>query len=194
MRITIRGKNLTVSEQDGEYVERKLQRLERMLDERSEADVELRLEGNRKVADSHVVEVSLLIDGQSLRGEAAASTFMAATDEVVDRLERRTVEYKERPRDRRRAERERYSEASAALTAAAVPDAARDESPVVKIKRFAIEPMFEEDAISRMEELGHTFFIFVNAENERVSVLYRRRDGRLGLIEPVIAGSYRPSE
>ena len=54
--------------------------------------------------------------------------------------------------------------------------------------------MFEEDAISRMEELGHTFFIFVNAENERVAVLYRRRDGRLGLIEPVIGGTYRPSE
>jgi putative sigma-54 modulation protein len=64
---------------------------------------------------------------------------------------------------------------------------------VVKVKRFAIEPMFEEDAISRMEELGHTFFIFVNAENERVSVLYRRRDGRLGLIEPVIGGTYRPA-
>jgi putative sigma-54 modulation protein len=194
VRITIRGKNLTVSDQDSDYVERKMHRLERMLDERSEADVELRLEGNRKVADSHVVEVSLLIDGQSLRGEAAASTFMAATDEVVDRLERRTVEYKERPRDRRRAERERYSEASAAQTAAAVPHAARDESPVVKIKRFAIEPMFEEDAISRMEELGHTFFIFVNAENERVALLYRRRDGRYGLIEPVIGGGYGPGE
>ena len=67
-----------------------------------------------------------------------------------------------------------------------------EESRVVKVKRFAIEPMFEEDAISRMEELGHTFFIFVNAENERVAVLYRRRDGRLGLIEPVIAGSLPP--
>ena len=55
---------------------------------------------------------------------------------------------------------------------------------MVKIKRFAIEPMFEEDAITRMEELGHTFFIFVNAENEQVAVLYRRADGRYGLIEP----------
>ena len=69
-----------------------------------------------------------------------------------------------------------------------------DESRVVKVKRFAIEPMFEEDAISRMEELGHTFFIFVNAENERVAILYRRRDGRFGLIEPVIGGSYRPTD
>jgi putative sigma-54 modulation protein len=67
---------------------------------------------------------------------------------------------------------------------------ATDDARVVKVKRFAIEPMFEEDAVSRMEELGHTFFIFVNAENERVAVLYRRRDGRYGLIEPTIGGGY----
>jgi putative sigma-54 modulation protein len=192
VRTTIRGKNLTVSDKDSDYIERKLQRLERMLDERCEADVELRLEGNRKVADSHIVEVSLLIDGLSLRGEGAASTFRAAADEVVDKLERRTVDAKERPRDRRRAEQVRF-EAAAELGPAEAAEMG-DQSRVVKVKRFAIEPMFEEDAISRMEELGHTFFIFVNAEDERVAVLYRRRDGRLGLIEPVIAGSYRPTE
>ena len=78
MRITIRGKNLTVSDKDRDYIERKLQRLERMLDDRSEADVELRLEGNRKVDDSHIVDVSLSIDGQPLRGQAFASTFRVA--------------------------------------------------------------------------------------------------------------------
>jgi putative sigma-54 modulation protein len=61
---------------------------------------------------------------------------------------------------------------------------------VVKIKRFAIQPMFEEDAIAAMEELGHSFFVFVNAENERTAVLYRRRDGQYGLIEPTVGGSY----
>ena len=192
MRTTIRGKNLTVSDKDSAYIERKLQRLERMLDERCEADVELRLEGNRKVADSHIVEVSLLLDGLSLRGEGAASTFRAAADEVVDKLERRTVDAKERPRDRRRAEQVRFE--AAAETEPLPPPEAGEESRVVKVKRFAIEPMFEEDAISRMDELGHTFFIFVDAENERVAVLYRRRDGRLGLIEPVIGGTYRPSD
>ncbi len=63
---------------------------------------------------------------------------------------------------------------------------------MVKTKRFGIEPMFEEDAIAEMESLGHAFFIFVNAENERLNVLYRRRDGDFGLIEPVIAGEYTP--
>ena len=192
MRTTIRGRNLTVTDQDSAYIERKLQRLERVLDERSEAEVELRLEGNHKVADSHIVDVALVIDGWTLRGNAAAPTFRAATDLVVDRLERQTVERKERPRGRRRTESVRLpDDASASGDAAArEPETDADASRVVKVKRFAIEPMFEEDAVSRMEELGHTFFIFVNAENERVAVLYRRRDGRYGLIEPVIGGSY----
>ena len=63
-------------------------------------------------------------------------------------------------------------------------------SRVVKIKRFAIEPMFEEDAIAAMEELGHRFFVFVNAENERVAILYARNDGGYGLIEPIVGGDY----
>ena len=60
----------------------------------------------------------------------------------------------------------------------------------MKTKRFGIEPMFEEDAIAGMEELGHRFFVFVNAETERVAVLYARDDGDYGLIEPVVAGEY----
>jgi len=192
MRTTIRGRNVTVSEEDNAYIERKMHRLERMLDERSEADVELRLEGNRKVADSHIVEVNLLMDGGTLRGNASASTFREAADLVIDKLERRTVEHRQRPRDRRRAEQVRYNESATRQAADGTP-AAEEESRVVKVKRFAIEPMFEEDALSRMEELGHTFFIFVNAESERIAALYRRRDGRYGLIEPVIGGGYSTS-
>jgi hypothetical protein len=69
---------------------------------------------------------------------------------------------------------------------------ASEASPpsIVKVKRFAIEPMFEEDAVTRMEELGHDFFVFVNAETERTAVLYRRRDGDYGLIEPTVGGRY----
>jgi putative sigma-54 modulation protein len=191
MRTTIRGKNLTIAEADREYVERKMQRLERMLDDRSETEVELRLEKRSNEANSHVVEVTLNIDGQPLRGSASASTFRAATDDVIDKLERRTVEYKQRPRDRARASNALRDGSTAALP----EDGDEVGKPlIVKVKRFAIEPMFEEDALSRMEELGHTFFIFVNAESERVAVLYRRNDGRYGLIEPAIGGSYSSAD
>ncbi len=192
MQTTIRGKNLTVAESDRDYIERKMKRLERMLDDDSDAEVDLYLEGHRKVDDSHVADVTVWVDGRSLRGSAAAATFRAAVDDVIDKLERRTVESRQRPRDRRRSEHARHDETSLGDAVGAAGEASDgDESPIVKVKRFGIKPMFEEDAISRMEELGHTFFIFVNAENEQVAVLYRRRDGRYGLIEPVIGGDYR---
>lgn len=191
MRTTIRGNGLTVADSDREYVQRKLQRLERMLDDRAQADVELRREANRKV-DSHIVEVHLSIDGQPIRGVAAAASFRVAADEVIDKLERRTVDHRARPRDRRRAESVRQAGAAEPAEGVELDDG--EDSRIVKIKRFAIEPMFEEDAISRMEELGHTFFLFVNAESERVAVLYRRKDGRFGLIEPVIGSGYRPAD
>jgi putative sigma-54 modulation protein len=195
VRTTIRGKNLTVSDKDRAYIERKLQRLERMLDDRSEAEVELRLEGNRKVDDSHIVDVAVITAGQHLRGVGTASSFRVAADDVIDKIERRVVEARQRPRDKRRSEHARFNQASMSappLDEPLEPEAPDPDSQVVKVKRFAIEPMFEEDAITRMEELGHTFFIFVNAENEQVAVLYRRKDGRYGLIEPAIGGAYSP--
>jgi putative sigma-54 modulation protein len=193
VRTTIRGKNLTVSDKDRAYVERKMQRLERMLDDRSEAEVELRLEGNRKVDDSHIVDVAVITAGQHLRGVGTASSFRVAADDVIDKIERRVVEARQRPRDRRRSEQARYNEMALPMEPVDGPDdtdGAGADSKIVKTKRFAIEPMFEEDAIARMEELGHTFFIFVNAENESIAVLYRRKDGRYGLIEPAIGGAY----
>jgi hypothetical protein len=74
--------------------------------------------------------------------------------------------------------------------APALPEDGRDPRQIVKVKRFAIEPMFEEDALARMEELGHAFFVFVYAETQRVAILYRRRDGDFGVFEPVVGGDY----
>jgi putative sigma-54 modulation protein len=188
MRTTIRGKNFDVSDRDRSYAETKLRRLERLLDDRSEAIVELAREDHRSVEKSHIADVSLVIDGQPLHGHAAAPTHRAALDEVIDKLERRAVSHKTRPLRRRRT-----AGKLRAPQEAPADDGSRGGPPrLVRVKRFAIEPMFEEDAVARMEELGHTFFIFVNAENERVSVLYRRADGDFGIIEPSIGGEYTP--
>lgn len=186
MRTIVKGKNLEVRDGDRRYAERKLARLERLLDERSDALVELSVEKHRSVADSHIVDVTLLIDGQTLRGSAAAATHRAGIDEVVDKIERRAVDFKEKPRLRARPEEEKQI-----LRRIADGQAERSrDRRIVKVKRFDIEPMFEEDALARMEELGHAFFVFVNAETERVGILYRRSDGNFGLIEPVIGGEY----
>ena len=186
MRTIVKGKNFEVRDADRRYAERKLERLERLLDDRSDAVVELSLERHRSTADSHIVDVTLVIDGRPLRGTAAAATHKAGIDEVVDKIERRAVDFKEKPRLRARGEEEK-----AILTRIADGQADRSrDRRIVKVKRFDIEPMFEEDALTRMEELGHDFFVFVNAETERVGILYRRDDGHFGLIEPVIGGEY----
>ena len=186
MRTIVKGKNFEVRDADRRYAERKLGRLERLLDDRSDAVVELSLERHRSTADSHIVDVTLVIDGRPLRGTAAAATHKAGIDEVVDKIERRAVDFKEKPRLRARGEEEKVI-----LTRIADGQADRSrDRRIVKVKRFDIEPMFEEDALTRMEELGHDFFVFVNAETERVGILYRRDDGHFGLIEPVIGGEY----
>jgi putative sigma-54 modulation protein len=188
VRTIVKGKNLDVPDAVRQYAERKMRRLERFLDDRTEAILEISVEHHRSADDSRIAEVTLVIDGQALRGRADAVTYEAAIDEVVDKVERRAVDYREKPRVRARAPEEK---GILSRSADGTSDGDR-ESRVVKTKRFAIEPMFEEDAIAKMQSLGHAFFVFVNAESERVNVLYRRRDGDFGLIEPVVAGDYTP--
>jgi putative sigma-54 modulation protein len=188
VRTIVKGKNFDVPDHIRQYTERKIARLERMLDDRSDAVVELWVERHRSAADSHIVEVTLVIDGKTLRTHAAGPTHRAGVDEVVDKLERRAVDHREKPRVRARPVEEK-----AILRQIADGTAeAGEERRIVKTKRFAIEPMFEEDALARMEELGHQFFVYVDAETERVRVLYRRNDGHYGLIEPIVGGEYTP--
>ena len=108
----------------------------------------------------------------------------------MDLLERRAVDQKERLREPGRAGAPTPRLANSPTSGPPSVDGPDGSPRVVKVKRFAREPMFEEDAVSRMVELGHNFFVFVNAEDERINVLYRRRDGDYGLIEPVVGGEY----
>jgi putative sigma-54 modulation protein len=185
VRTIVRGKNIDVVPGDRAYAERKMRRLERILDDNTDALIEFSLEHHRSLEDSRIVEASLSVDGRPLRGVARAATHRAALDTVIDKLERRAIVLKEKPRDSRRRR-------AAPISPLEGIEEAGDEGPpqILKVKRFGIEPMFEEDAVARMTELGHQFFVFVNAENERLAVLYRRGDGDYGLIEPVIAGEY----
>ncbi len=188
MRTIVKGKNLEVSERVRRYAEKRFHRLERFLDDRTDAIVELSHERHRNADDSHIVEVTLVIDGQTLRGHAAGSTHQAGIDTVIDKIERRAVDHKQKPRLRARPVEEKDI---LRRIADGTAEPARD-SRIVKTKRFSMEPMFEEDAIAQLEDLGHTFFVFVNAENEHVNVLYRRNDGHYGLIEPIVGGDYTP--
>ena len=189
MRTIVRGKNLEVPDRVRQYAERKFARLERLLDDRTDAIVELSNESHRSAEHAHIVDVTLVIDGKTLKSHASGASYQAALDVVVDKVERQAIDFKEKPRVRARPEEEKK-------ILREIADGTADTEPerqIVKTKRFAIEPMFEEDAVSAMEELGHDFYVFVNAETERVAVLYRRKDGHYGLIDPVVGGEYTPS-
>jgi putative sigma-54 modulation protein len=186
VKTIVKGKNAEIPERVREYAERKLRRVERLLDDRTDATVELWSERHRSAAASHYAEVALIVDGSVLRSRATGSSYQAALDDVVDKVERQAVDYKEKPRLRARPEEEKQILRRLADGSEGPPR----ERRIVKVKRFAIEPMFEEDAVARMEELGHRFFVFVSAETERVAILYRRDDGDYGLIEPVVGGDY----
>jgi putative sigma-54 modulation protein len=210
VRTVVKGKNIDVPEPARRYAERKMRRLERFLDERSAAVVELSTERHRSAADSQIVSVTLVVDGRTLHSHAAGPTHQAGLDAVVDRIERQAIDLREKPRSKTRPSAARaLRRVASRIAAGSTPTRSDTEpagwsagqasrsagqvgrrSPIVKTKRFAIEPMFEEDALARMQELGHLFFIFVNAENERVCVLYKRKAGDYGLIEPMIAGEY----
>ena len=161
MKTNLTARNLELNDRLRSEIERKLTRLDRIARRESEANVELIAKASHAAESAHVAEVTLVSNGHVLRSTAAAATPLAAIDTVIDKLERQAVRAKEKPRSVRERQAD---EVASVLEAEAVKTVAPDEpdgSPaVVKIKRFAMQPMFE--------------------------VLYRRRDGTFGLIEPVI--------
>jgi putative sigma-54 modulation protein len=154
--------------------------------------VELIAHASHAIDASHVAEVTLLTNGSVIRSASAGPNPMAAIDTLLDKLERQVVRSKTRPRRVREREHDEarivlVREADGSVATDAEADEAEETGPsVVRIKRFDMVPMFEEDAVTRMEELGHAFFVFLNAESERICVVYRRRDATYGLIEPMV--------
>ena len=193
MRTTFKARNLELSERVRSEIDRKLRRLDRVAHPDAEASVELIAHASHATDASHVAEVTLRSNGSTMRSVSSGPTPVAAIDALLDKLERQIV----RAKKRQRSVRERdYDEATAVLAREALGSLASDAEvepqpvpSVVRIKRFDMVPMFEEDAISQMVELGHAFFVFLNAENEGICVVYARRDGTYGLIEPVVGGT-----
>jgi putative sigma-54 modulation protein len=189
MRTIVKGKNVEVPDHVRAYAERKLGHIARLVDDRTDAIVELSNEHHRSADDAHIAEVALVINGRTLHSHADGGSYQAAIDAVVDKVERQAVDHKEKPRLRQRPAEEKH-------ILSRIADGTSEpghEPRVVKTKRFAIEPMFEEDAIAAMQELGHTFYVFVNAENEQIAILYARDDGDFGMIEPSVGGAYTPA-
>lgn len=193
MDLIIKSRNGTkISEHQRRHIEEKLGRLERYMDQIKSATVEVYTEQQRQAGEVHRLQVTLVGEhGVILRAEEQSSDLMAATDAVQSVLQRQIKRYKEkywrRSNKLRRQDLERVAELETAISVADTVDVEDAEAPdpeLIRTKQFKLRPMFTDDAVEQMELLGHTFFVFQDAETSKISVLYRRRDGNYGLIIP----------
>ena len=175
MRLQVKGKNVEVTDSIRRYAEEKLGKLERQLADPTRVELELAVERNPSISANHVAEATIWTKGPVLRAREASADHKASIDQLVDKLERQVKRYREKRRRHR------------AVPHDAVPDNAvpvESEPHIVKTKRFPVKPMNPEEAVLQLELVGHDFFVFQNAETMEVNVVYRRRDGSYGLIEP----------
>ncbi len=171
MQLSVKGRNLEVTDALRSYAEEKLRRLTKYFENIVTANVVLSLEKHRQIA-----EVTLRVRDLTIRAEESTEDLYSSIDLVVEKLERQILRYKERiaAHVTRAATREERG----------VSAAAEGESRLVKTKRFAVKPAEVDEAIMQMDLLGHNFYVFRNARTDEVNVVYRRRDGHYGLIEP----------
>ncbi len=182
MEVRVHGKKMQVGQSLRELAERKIDHASRIWGERAVADVEFSESHNPRVgAEKCRVEVTSSISGQIVRVEATATDERAALDLAADKFERTLRKLKERLIQRSRRGTHKHLNEAEAVTEEEEHGGWRQ---IVRVKQFAMKPMLPEEAALQMDMLGHTFFFFLNGESDRYGVLYERRDGSLGLIEP----------
>jgi putative sigma-54 modulation protein len=195
MQLQVSGRNLDVTEPIREYALRKLARIERHLTEDTRVDLELAIERNPSISANQHAELTVWTRGPVLRAHEYSDDMYAAIDLAIDKLDRQVKRYRERRRRGRPHHQAReieallpLSDADEAAAAATPANGGEPELPIptiVKTKRFNMKPMHPDEAALQLELVGHAFYVFLNAESDAVAVIYRRRDGNLGVIEPV---------
>ncbi len=169
VEIIVRGKNIEISPALKDYAEKKLRKVEKYL-RQSPLSCHATFSTQR---DNYVLEVTAPLNGYLLRAEESSRDALAAVDLVMDKLEKQIERYRTRLRKRDKAEPSLQHHEQ-------TPEGGK----IVRVKRFPIKPMPPEEATMQMELLGHGFFVFLNADTGSVNVVYKRRDGDYGLIEP----------
>ncbi|WP_223065950.1 ribosome hibernation-promoting factor, HPF/YfiA family [Paenibacillus caui] len=183
MNLSIRGQQIVVTDALRDYVDKKLSRLQKYFDAPPSSDGSVTLNVARGV---HTVEVTIPLPGVLLRAEDRSDDMYASIDAVVDKLERQIRKYKTKITRRIRQEGLKgllvEEPADGSLLVQTEKEEDDSELQVVRTKRFTLKPMDVEEAILQMDMLGHNFFVFSNIDSSEVNVVYKRNDGRYGLI------------
>lgn len=188
MNIEIFTRNLELNDRIKEYVHKKVSKLERLINEVEETRVDLAyVKSARNAADRQVAQITLRGRGFILRVEERSDDLFAAIDEAIDKMQRQISRYKGK-HYRGRGDGTPASAVATVVSPAEAQETEEEEMPIIaRRKTFTLAPMDEMEAIEQMKLLGHeNFFVFYNANTNAINVLYRRRDGTYGLIEPKI--------
>lgn len=176
MRIIVSGKNINVRPSTREYIEEKLEKFDKYF--KSEVDAKVTL-GVAK--DRHTVEVTMpLKNGVIFRAEETSDDLLSSVDLVIDKLSNQMRKHKTK------IEKRYHKHDTVRVASIPTYEGEEEESKIVRTKAFPIKPMDPEEAVLQMEMLGHDFFVFRNGDTEEVNVVYIRKDGHYGLIEPTI--------
>jgi len=184
--VQIHSRDMSITPKLREYVEKKVSRLDHYLPTLTEARVDLsEIKNARSAADREVAQLTVLTRGMVLRAEESKDDMFAAVDAVLDKMQRQISRYKGKHW------RSRHNgDSIETLVEPDETETALDDEPVdtvVRRKSFTLSPMNETEALEQMRLVGHeTFFVFFNSDSNRVNVLYRRKNGDFGLIDPDI--------
>lgn len=174
----MKGRNLEVSDQILKYAEEKLGKLDRLVKEPTRIELELAVEKNPSISDNQIAEATVWTKGPVLRARETSEDMKASIDQLVNKLERQVKRYREKRRPRK------HDRPDGAVPGPAPLELPEEGPAIVKTKQFAFKPMGPDEAVLQLELVGHDFFVFRNAESDEINVVYRRRDGDYGLIEP----------
>jgi len=173
MNLFITGRHIEITPALREFAEDKLRKLEKLLDDPIEIHVVLGIEKHRHMAEIQVKSRTALLSGTQETGDLYASI-----GEVADKLERQALKHKEKMRDHKNRKSVRHAEMEAALE----PE---ERSPrVQRSKSYSVRPLSLEDALNELESSGNELLVYRDVESERLHVVYRRKDGDFGLVEP----------
>ncbi|MEW6709866.1 MAG: ribosome-associated translation inhibitor RaiA [Candidatus Riflebacteria bacterium] len=193
MQFVIKGKNLQLTQALKEYAEKKLASIKKYFDHIIEVDVTLSVKDSKDQSKSRVCEVTVWAKsiGTPIHGKQASEDLYASIDMVAEKIERQLKRFKEKKTDRRRGKGEdiqgTHSIISFAEGVAETPEGQEPQEIRPKIVRsgtFPMRPMYSDEAAEQLELFKQDFFVFSNAETNKINVIYRRNDGNFGLIEP----------
>jgi putative sigma-54 modulation protein len=184
VNLTVKGRNLVVTEAINAYAEGKIGRLGKYLAAGSRCELELWTEKNPSISANQVVEATIFTKGPVIRAREASPDIYASIDLVFEKLERQVKKYRRKLVSHQGPAKETFAAEGFEIPGDNEPVEEEAQPPrIVKTKQFMVKPMTPEEAALQLELVGHDFFVFTSSETNETAVVYRRRDGNYGLIE-----------